>query len=246
MNSPVYRTVHVAEALAWLARERLADCSVIASMPDYSEFPGYGVSDWLAWFRSAAEAILAATPDEGVTVFFQTDIKVDGNWIDKSYPCMAAAERLGVPLLWHKIACRVRPGQPTFGRPSYAHVLCFGKTVGQSRGGETPDVIPTLGDKVWERGMGFDICRLIIDFIATATPTRTVVNPFSGLGSVLAVANACGLNAVGIERSPKRAARSRLLRADLRRGAFVTAPEVSGGQSAGEPGAADVSNDGSS
>jgi len=190
-------------------------------MPDYSEFPGWNLADWLSWFRSTAEAIIAATPADGVSVFYQTDIKVDGTWIDKSYPCLAAAERLGVPLVWHKIACRARPGQPTFGRPGYAHVLCFGRNTKADHAAKTPDIIPALGDKVWERGMGFDVCRLIVEFIATATPTRTIVNPFSGLGSVLAVANACGLDAVGIERSPKRAARSRLLQADLARRAFV-------------------------
>ena len=39
-----------------------------------------------------------------------------------------------------------------------------------------------------------------------------IVDPFCGVGTVLAVANAFGLDAVGVERSTKRSAQARLLR----------------------------------
>ncbi|MEI8255492.1 MAG: SAM-dependent methyltransferase, partial [Deltaproteobacteria bacterium] len=40
---------------------------------------------------------------------------------------------------------------------------------------------------------------------------RTVLDPFCGIGSMLAVANAHGMDAVGVELSAKRAARARTL-----------------------------------
>jgi hypothetical protein len=35
---------------------------------------------WKDWFTSAAAAVLSRCPDDGVAIFFQTDIKV-GMWI---------------------------------------------------------------------------------------------------------------------------------------------------------------------
>lgn len=227
MSPEPRRTVHVTDALAWLETHVVPACSVVASIPDLSEFPGRTVVEWCRWFEEAAQLILRATPPEGVTIFYQTDIKVEGEWIDKGFLCQSAARRLEVPLRWHKIACRVPAGRPTGGRPGYAHVLCFSRSVTPSGRVGWGDVAPALGDKVWERGMGFEICRSIAEFIRTETTTRTVLNPFSGLGSMLAVANASGLDAIGLERSPKRAARSRALSADLARRVFC-ASEASG------------------
>ena len=48
-------------------------------------------------------------------------------------------------------------------------------------------------------------------FIAEQTTTRTMINPFCGEGSMLAAANIFGLEAIGIERSPKRADKARSL-----------------------------------
>jgi hypothetical protein len=64
--------------------------------------------------------------------------------------------------------------------------------------------------------MGVAPALLVAKFIATRTSTRTVVNPFCGEGSILAAANAVGLNGIGIERSVKRAAAARLLQLDVR------------------------------
>jgi DNA modification methylase len=66
------------------------------------------------------------------------------------------------------------------------------------------------------------------------TPTRTVVDPFCGHGSVLAVANALGLSAVGVELSPKRAKRARNLTIDLSR-AHQWSPRGQTPPESGEP-----------
>lgn len=59
--------------------------------------------------------------------------------------------------------------------------------------------------------MGIAACEATCEFLIAHTPCRAVVDPFCGVGSMLAVANAYGLDAVGVELSAKRAARARTL-----------------------------------
>lgn len=204
-NSP-NRMVHCADARVWLEKAgNLKDCSLVASLPDISEFPSFSLQQWKEWFVEMASLIISCTADDGVAVFYQSDIKIDGIWVDKGYLCQKAAEALDVSLLWHKVACRVKPGQTTFSRCSYSHILCFSKTLKADVSKSTADVMPEVGDKIWPRGMGSNAAMMIANFIAEQTSSKTIVNPFCGHGSMLAAANAAGLDAIGIERSPKRA-----------------------------------------
>lgn len=210
------RVVHCDDAIAWLERSPvLIGCSLVTSMPDISEFPSYSVSEWKDWFIRTAELVLSRTPDEGVSIFYQSDIKTDGTWLDKGYLCQKAAEQTGSELLWHKIACRVSPGQTSFGRSGFTHVLCFSKGVRLRVDESTPDVIPNLGEKTWERGMGLEACLMIANFVLKNTATTTIVQPFCGQGGMLAAANAVGLAAIGIERSTKRAEAARGISVDM-------------------------------
>jgi tRNA G10 N-methylase Trm11 len=52
--------------------------------------------------------------------------------------------------------------------------------------------------------MGVNACRLSCDYLIQQTHTKLVVDPFCGKGTVLAVANAMGLDALGIDISAKR------------------------------------------
>jgi hypothetical protein len=78
----------------------------------------------------------------------------------------------------------------------------------------TPDILPSPGDKTWTRGMGTAACAAACQYILQHTTTRTVVDPFCGHGTVLAVANALGLDAVGVELSAKRARQAQQLKVD--------------------------------
>lgn len=211
-NTKRKRIVHTTDALAWLRESRdFSGHSMVASLPDISEFPKFTSGEWKEWFTGTASLILSKTPSEGVTIFYQSDIKVDGTWVDKGYLCQKAAEAMGAELLWHKIACRSPAGTTTFGRPAYSHILCFSKGVRADVSKSTADVLPDLGEKTWQRGMGLEAAHLICRFIREQTTTRTVVNPFCGEGSLLAAANFNDLDAIGIERSPKRAEKARML-----------------------------------
>ena len=208
--TPPSRIVHNEDAIAWLTRSPVLDgCSLFTSLPDVSELSPMGLDVWKHWFVDAARLVLERTPDDGVALFYQTDIKVEKRWIDKAYLVQRAAEDTGHPLLWHKVVCRHPAGTVTPGRPGYAHLLCFSRAVIPDLSRCTPDVLPALGAMTWSRAMGLDAARLAARFVRTQTASRTLVDPFCGVGTALAVANAEGLDAVGVELSPRRARKAR-------------------------------------
>lgn len=207
------REVFCTDAIEWLINfNEKQGFSFLGSLPDYSEFPTLTLEEWKNWFQETAELILSKTSPDGVTIFFQSDIKHESLWVDKSFIVQKAAEKLGHNLLWHKILCRMSPGTITFGRPSYSHMLCFSKTVRPDLGKSTADVVADIGEKTWVRGMGLEASLIASEFVLKQTQTKTLVNPFCGEGSALAAANFVGLNAIGIERSPKRAEKARVLK----------------------------------
>lgn len=205
------RVVHHADAISWLRDQpTLAGCSIVTSLPDVSEV-GLPLDRWKTWFVDAARLCITKVPDDGVAIFFQTDIKKAGAWVDKGQLVAEAAAREGVRLLWHKIVCRRPPGTVTFGRPAYSHLLCFSRALPLDLSRATADVIADPGTSTWTRGMGHLVCRTVCAFVRDCTPTQTVVDPFCGQGMVLAAANALGLNAVGVELAAKRAQKARNL-----------------------------------
>jgi hypothetical protein len=223
------RTVECADALTWLAaRETLEGCSVITSLPDASEFPALSLAEWKQWFIRSAALVMEKVPAQGAALFYQTDVKKDGAWVDKGYLISRAAEEAGCEPLWHKVVCRAAPGSITFGRPAYSHLLCFSRAVRVELSRATPDVLPAAGEVTWTRGMGVQACLVACRFVLEHTLTRVVVDPFCGHGTVLAVANALGLDAVGVELSRKRAKKARALRATLEAGTLRLAGAPAG------------------
>jgi hypothetical protein len=215
------RLVHTGDALAWLtAQTELVGASVVTSLPDASELPKLPHAEWEGWFVAAAELVLSRVPSDGLAIFYQTDTKAQGRWIDKAQLVARAAERAGASLVFHKIVLRAEPGAVTRGLPAYSHLVAWSRGARLALGEATPDVLPTAGATTWTRGMGVEACRAACDAVLRLTPTRTVVDPFCGHGTVLAVANALGLDAVGVELGVRRARRARTLRLeDLLEGA---------------------------
>jgi hypothetical protein len=211
------RVVHHADAIAWLqAQGRIAGASVVTSLPDLSELPALGFDGWRRWFVAAAQAAMRSVDDDGVAVFFQSDIRHHGVWIDKGALVAEAALAEGMSLLFHKIVCRLPPGTPTAGRASYAHLIGFARTPRPPRRA-TADVLPDGGFVPGPRAMGVNACREACELVRRDTPTRTVVDPFCGWGTVLAVANAVGLDAIGVDHSARMCKKARLLHLDLAR-----------------------------
>jgi hypothetical protein len=210
------RIVHQTDGVAWLKANPLAaGQSIITSLPDSSEIPSLGYEGWRRWFVDAVKTCIDACPDDSAALFFQTDVKREGAWVDKGFLCQLGGEAAGARLLWHKIVCRAPAGTVTFGRPAYAHLLAFSRGLKADPGRSTADVIPRLGKMTWARAMGIEACVVACRFLLDSTSSRTVVDPFCGLGSALAVANALGMEAIGVELSRKRAEKARELAVSL-------------------------------
>jgi len=206
------RIVHVGDGVAWLQANALPPThAIVTSLPDHSELPTLGVDGWKQWFVATVALACTRVADDAVAIFFQSDVKHDGRWIDKGHLVHTGADAAGSHLLFHKVVCRKPPGLATFGRPAYAHLLAFSRSLRLDPGVATPDVLPRLGEMPWPRAMGADVCAFVCRFLLAQTACRTVVDPFCGVGTMLAVANAHGLAAIGVELSAKRAARARSL-----------------------------------
>jgi hypothetical protein len=210
------RQIIQAEACAWLAENPApAGASVITSLPDVSEVPERCFEGWKTWFGEAARAVMRWLPDPGLTIFYQSDIRHEGAWIDKGYLVQRAAESEGRVLLWHKIVCRRAPGTIAHGRASYSHLLCFARTPRKTITHPGPDVLADAGHMPWSKAMGVDACRLACRFLCEESETRLVVDPFCGHGTALAVANHYGFDALGIELSTRKVRAARRLVLDL-------------------------------
>lgn len=208
------RLVVQAEALAWLAENPAEPRdAVVTSLPDVSELPqlGPGLGGWKHWFVDAAARVMRWPAPGMPAVFFQSDIRYAGEWVDKGYLVQRAAEQVGAKLVFHKIVCRKPPGTLGQGRASYSHLLAF--TLGDAPMPKKPsaDVLPDAGEKPWSRAMGTRACEAACRFLLDETPARRVVDPFCGKGTVLAVANSLGLDALGVELSGKRCRAARKL-----------------------------------
>jgi hypothetical protein len=112
--------------------------------------------------------------------------------------------------------CRLPPGTPSVGRASYSHLLGFAKKPRPLRRA-TADVLPDGGYQPSPKAMGVNACVEACELVRKETPTRTIVDPFCGFGTVLAVANALGLDAIGVDHSARMCKKARVLQIELER-----------------------------
>lgn len=211
-DSAPRREVFHADATEWLsAHAPLSGASVVTSLPDGAELPTLAFSEWCDWFVAAARLVIRSISSGAMAVFFQSDVLHRGFWVDKGAMVSEAARAEGVDLLWHRIVCRKAPGSASSGRASYAHMLAFGRDVLPSPGSARVDVLPDGGFRPGVKSMGAIACRHACEDIVRTTQTRTIVDPFCGFGTVLAVANALGLDSVGVDLSAKMCRKARTL-----------------------------------
>ena len=220
MNAPAWprgaepgdaREVICAEALGWMRqRGEVAGAAAITSLPDVSELR-LDFAGWRGWFLDAVQRVVDAVPPEGVAIFFQADIKREGAWVDKGALVVRAAEDAGARVLFHKIISRRQPGLLTFGRPGYTHLIAVSRQFRCPDVLPIPDIIVDPGRQPWVRAMGVRAAAHAVRFARDQAGAQLVLDPFCGVGTVLAVANRLGVPAIGVERSAKRCERARLL-----------------------------------
>jgi hypothetical protein len=192
------------------SRGPITDACAVTSLPDVSEV-NLALPAWRAWFLEAAGLVIQSVPETSAALFFQSDIKSDGRWIDKGALITRAAEDAGAHVLFHKIVCRRDPGVLTYGRPGYTHLIAV------SRGFVCPDVLPIpdiivdAGRLTWVRAMGVRAAAHAVRFARDQLKAKVIFDPFCGVGTVLAVANGLGLASLGVEKSRKRCEQARVL-----------------------------------
>lgn len=214
------REVHCADAIPWMKhRGVMAGACVVTSLPDVSEV-GLKLPAWRDWFLDAVRLVVEAVPAESAALFFQSDIKRDGIWIDKGDFVIRAAEAAGARVLFHKIVCRRPPGMLTMGRPGFTHFIAVSRTMQCPDVLPIPDIIPDAGRQPWIRAMGVRAAAYAVRFARDQAGAKIIFDPFCGVGTVLAVANACGMDALGVELHQKRCEQARHL--------IVTSAELNG------------------
>lgn len=198
------RVVHCAEAIGWLKQAgRISGACAVTSLPDVSEV-SLTLPAWRSWFLEASRLVIECVPDESAAIFFQSDIKRDGVWIDKGAWVVRAAEDAGARVMFHKIVCRREPGLLTYGRPGFTHLIAVSRAMKCPDVLPIPDIIVDAGRQPWVRAMGIRAAAHAVRFARDTVRAQTIVDPFCGVGTVLAVANALGLAAIGVELSRKR------------------------------------------
>jgi len=203
------REIICADAIAWMrARGRIEGACAVTSLPDVSEI-GKSLPVWREWFLGAVRLVVAAVPDDSAALFFQSDIKRDGEWIEKGAMVIRAAEEAGARVLFHKIVCRRPPGMLTQGRPGFTHLIAVSRAMKCPDTLPIPDVIADAGRSLWIRATGLRATAHAVRFARDQARAQLIFDPFCGVGTIPAVANALGLDALGVELAKKRCELSR-------------------------------------
>jgi hypothetical protein len=228
------RRVICGDALEWLSA--LPSCSddgfdgglpgsVFTSLPDISELSvilaGFTFMERLQrykeWFSHALDLIFSKLRVGAYAIFLQSDGRVQlghdhVEWIDKGHLCACAADRNGAISMWHKVVLVSNPNKRSQGRPAYSHLICFRKgppTAAYHSGlFGIPDVFDR-GHMLWTKGIGLNSCLAAVSFFKCVKSVNCVVDPFCGIGTTLAMANALGFDSLGVEISPKRCTKAR-------------------------------------
>jgi hypothetical protein len=199
------KTIIQADIMAYLAETVFTETqAVVASIPDAAELPNSAREPWKKWFCEVADAILARVHPHAPVMFYQSDVRHEGLWIDKAFFVQQAAERAGFSLLSHRIVCRRPAGTATFGRSTYSHMLLFSQTLRNSQKHGYSDVIPNGGPAAWVRGIGLHSCEAIVRMIQQESKSTTLVHLFSGKGLLLEVAREKGMDVIGVDLSKKQ------------------------------------------
>ena len=219
-HSSPSRVVHNEDALQWLQSQAVLPGCVVTSLPDVSEVP-MGQAAWRCWFIDAVCEVIQRLPPDGLAFFYQTDVRMKGEWVDKSHLLCLGGEKAGARLIWHKVVVQNTVHTIKGTKASYAHLLCFAplpltaasspRPFVERSSTLSPDLLLSRGFMQWKRAMGLLACDFCCGFIQQHTQHRTVVDPFCGQGSVLAVANARGMDAVGVDIGARRCKMARRL-----------------------------------
>lgn len=208
LKSSIHKEIICADALEWMRTTELRG-AVVTSLPDAEEI-GMTPDRWRGWFEEAAGLAMGLAVPLAPSIFYQTDRKADGQTHSKAALLLRAAEARSVRLLWHKIVLRRRVGAADIHRPGYTHLMAF--SAKGKPGAASPDVIER-GKMIYPNAMGLSAASLAVRFAGISS--GRIIDPFCGRGTIPAVAEALGYEAIGVDIDPDQCkhARSLTLRA---------------------------------
>ncbi len=198
------RKVFCMDAMDYINSVKSFD-SVLTSIPDREE-TDMSIEEWKHWFCNVVRKIVSKT--NNYAIFYQTNRKVDGGLIDKSYLVNQGISISGGKLLWSKIAlCRDVNASDLF-RPTFTHILCASKKKGSGK--NKADVIHR-GKMIYKNAMGLNACMFCLDFIKNNSDTKVITDPFCGQGSILAIADKMGFETIGVDILEEQCEKSKKL-----------------------------------
>ena len=182
--------------------------NIVTGLPDISEIkPRLTPAEYEAWCEEMVARLVDGLAPEQVAIFIVTPGRYSGeggSWLDKGYLCQLGARRARARCVWQKVvlvqdsAGRRRGGV----RPGFVNFLCFSRAHRVPADFATVDVLPDRGHMSWSHAIGEAACAAAVEYIVDHVG-GPLVNPFCGYGSALAVANACGIDAYGMDISLK-------------------------------------------
>ena len=201
------RQIYCQDAVEWLSAQPDHSLdNIVTGICDLDETP-MPLSEYLDFFYRIATLIMTKVAPEGYAIFIQTDRKYEGRWIDKSYILTDVATHCGLKLKWHKIVLLRGVGATDLHRPGYSHMLCY--SMEGRPGASTADVIE-FGQRLYKNGTSLMAAHVVIEFINRNHP-GLVVDPFVGRGTIVAVANKYGLDAIGVDLDPEQCEKAKTL-----------------------------------
>ena len=203
---PSKRHIICDDAQLWLKKQKSLP-NVITGICDLDEI-NMNMPQYLDFFTNIARMIFEKIDPKGYVIFIQTDRKYNRSWIDKSYILSSLADSYGLKMIWHKIVLLRGVDRTDLHRPTYAHMLCY--SVEGTTGSATPDVIP-VSKRIYKNATPVAAALRAVEFVRKYSNSNTVIDPFVGRGTIPAIANMVGLDAVGVDIDQKQCQEAKAL-----------------------------------
>lgn len=203
------RNIICTDSLKWLVSQPDNSLpNVVTGICDQDEMDGYNMDQYKDFFANVASLIFQKLKPGCYAIFIQTDRKWQKQWLDKSFVLTNIARSHGYKTVWHKIVLHRGVDSTHLQRPTYAHMLCYSRD--GTTGAATPDVL-SVGKKLYKNGTPVNAATVALEFIKRYSRNNTVLDPFVGQGTIPAIANKLGLNAVGIDIDKNQCNKAELL-----------------------------------
>lgn len=168
--------------------------SIITGIPDMDEV-NMNEDKYIDWLQKVSDIIFKKVKKDEYCIFIQTDRKVNGQWIDKSYYINKIAKENGIKLLWHKIVIYRPVNSIHLQRPTYGHMLCFSYENGPGK--QFPDVIEG-GKKLYKNGTSIEPLHYIMK-LCNEKGIKVIIDPFAGYGTISYIAKQYNISSLAID-----------------------------------------------